>query len=60
MPGEDRRNRPNSQPDSEFVWLVLIALFIVLMLLSGYGLIIIWKAIVSLFLGPATLPGHLG
>ncbi len=46
------QTRPDKdQPNNEFVWIVLIALFIGLLLFSGYGLMVIYQVFVDLLTG---------
>jgi hypothetical protein len=56
MPQDDPNRQQNDDLPAVLSYL-LIALFLGLMLLSGYGLIALFKAFVSLFSSSATIYG---
>ncbi len=56
MDENDKKDPSKAQPDkdqpnNELAWVVIIALLIGLLLLSGYGFVVIYKAIESVLIG---------
>ena len=51
MSDDDHKDPSKDRPNNEFAWIILIVLFIGLMMLSGYGLMIIYEAFVNVLTG---------